>query len=542
MSVNKNLYQKELTILHSNDIHGNFLPRERDGVLYGGAAKLHQYIENVREERKDKTLYVVAGDLFTGSTLDSESKGVFSVQIMNQLKPDVVTLGNHAADHSAGRILFFEKLADFDVINANIYMNGARLFRPYQEIMINGLKILIIGVVTPMILDRKHKDADLQHIDVRPPYEEIKGICEELGDKLQEYDLRIILSHIGHEEDKKLARELDKKWKINLIIGGHSHTEVTEQVIENDILIVQAGKKTKKVGRIDLKIDTKNKKIAEIVDYKLVPLNSQTIEKYGPTKSKVKKLDGKINAKLKNEYKIDPNTVLVTLPKTLLHENRYEESALGNFFADILLEEFNLADEKDRQDDTYCQDDTNRQEDADQKKEKKLDIATVGSGSIREEEMGPDVTFKALIETFNLNKIYFKIRMKGSDIKKAFCHYLAIAPYDKEAEGEYFQLSRGCEFHFVKDSSCEEGGKLTKAMLDGHEIEDDRIYSVGIEDYHYYNFEKRFNLSPDVIIGEVETLTDFMFGVAWKHLEKNRSRYEKTKASDYELKNRTKRD
>lgn len=513
MSVNKNLYRKELTILHSNDIHGNFMPRERDGVLYGGAAKLHQYIENVREEQKDKTLYMVAGDIFTGSALDSESQGIYSVQIMNQLKPDVVTIGNHSVDHKAGRMIFLDKLADFDVINANLYMRGERLFKPYKELEINGLKILVIGIVTTMIMDRKKKDMDLQYMEAKDPLEEIQKVCEELGDQLKEYDLRIILSHIGFEEDKVLAEQLDEKWNINLIIGGHSHTEVTKPYIsqKNRVVIVQAGKKSKQIGRIDLKIDTKNKKIAEIANYSLVPLNSATIGKKQATKWKVKKLDGKINQQLKDTYKIDPNTVLATLPKTLLHENRFKETELGNFFADILQKAF------------------------------ELDIATVGSGSIREEEMGPDVTFKALIETFNLNKKYYMIKMKGSDIKKAFCHYMAIAPYDKEAEGEYFQLSKGCRFHFVKDDSLKEGGELTEASLHGEDIEDSRVYSVGIEDYHYNNFKKRFDLSPDVILGQYEEKTDFMFKVAWDHIVKKKDVYKTLTAKDFEVEGRTKR-
>ena len=39
---------RKLTILHSNDMHGDFLPTEKDGKKSGGLAMLSGYVNKVR--------------------------------------------------------------------------------------------------------------------------------------------------------------------------------------------------------------------------------------------------------------------------------------------------------------------------------------------------------------------------------------------------------------------------------------------------------------------------------------------------------------
>ena len=82
---------KKLTILHSNDMHGDFLAEKTDDKLIGGVSLLSGYIRKVRKEEAN-VLYVVSGDMFRGSVIDSEFKGLSTIEIMNMLGPDVATL------------------------------------------------------------------------------------------------------------------------------------------------------------------------------------------------------------------------------------------------------------------------------------------------------------------------------------------------------------------------------------------------------------------------------------------------------------------
>ena len=88
---------KKLTILHSNDMHGDFLAENIQENLIGGVSMLSGYVNKVRNEEAN-TLYCIAGDMFRGSVIDSEFKGVSTIEIMNTIAPDVVTLGNHETD------------------------------------------------------------------------------------------------------------------------------------------------------------------------------------------------------------------------------------------------------------------------------------------------------------------------------------------------------------------------------------------------------------------------------------------------------------
>ena len=69
----------------------------------------------------------------------------------------------------------------------------------------------------------------------------------------------VLLTHIGFEEDRHLARQLDPAWGVDLIIGGHSHTLPEHAVEENGVVIAQAGTGTDQIGRFDIIVDTDKK-------------------------------------------------------------------------------------------------------------------------------------------------------------------------------------------------------------------------------------------------------------------------------------------
>jgi len=145
---------KRFTILHSNDMHGDFVAEEgaTDGHLIGGLSLLLGYLNKVRRE-EEHVIYAIAGDMVQGSMIDAEYRGISTIEIMNYLAPDVVTLGNHEFDYGLPHLLFLERVANFPVVNANLYIRNynRRLMRPYHVMHVDGFDILFIGVITEMV-------------------------------------------------------------------------------------------------------------------------------------------------------------------------------------------------------------------------------------------------------------------------------------------------------------------------------------------------------------------------------------------------------
>lgn len=272
----KNL--KKLTILHSNDMHGDFLAEQIDENLVGGVSFLSGYVNQVRKQEKN-VIYAIAGDMFRGSVIDSEYKGVSTIGIMNLLGPDVATIGNHEVDYGLSHLLFLEKCANFPIINANFHIraNWRRLFQPFYIAEMDGMKILFIGIITEDVLAQtKAEELIGSFVDIGEAAQEVGNICNAYN--AIDIDFTVLLTHIGFEKDKKLAALLDPAWGVDVIIGGHSHTLLTEPALVNGIYIVQAGTGTDQIGRFDIMVDTDLNAI-DTFTWQLVPINNITCQK-----------------------------------------------------------------------------------------------------------------------------------------------------------------------------------------------------------------------------------------------------------------------
>ena len=171
---------KKLTILHTNDLHGDFLPKMRDGKEVGGLARLSGYVSKIRREKKN-VIYAMAGDMFRGSVIDSEYHGLSTINLMNNLRPDVATIGNHEVDYGFAHLLFLEKCAKFPIVNANLFitLNNSRVFTPYINIDIDGLRIMFIGILTEEVLaSTKCENIIGTFINLEAAAKEVGIICD----------------------------------------------------------------------------------------------------------------------------------------------------------------------------------------------------------------------------------------------------------------------------------------------------------------------------------------------------------------------------
>lgn len=453
---------RHLTLLHSNDLHGDFLAKELDSNLVGGVAMLSGYLNQVRREEPN-TLYMVAGDMFRGSLIDTEFQGISTIDIMNALGPDVVSLGNHEMDYGIAHLLFLEKCCKFPIVNANVYIktNGLRLFRSHKILKVDGMKILVIGILTEEIMGRAQKDTLLgTFVNVKDAAREVSVICNSC--KNTDIDFTILLTHIGFENDLALAKELDPALGIDIIIGGHSHTLPEAPAKVGDILVVQAGVGTDQIGRFDIEVDTERNAI-ESYTWQTIPIDASHCQKNQAMEDLI------LNYKKITDEKY--GAILTVLNEAATHPNRYQETTAGNLFADILCENYNL------------------------------DLALVGSGSLRVPSLGPIVTVGGLLDMYAYDEKMLRITLTGAELKTAMACALekALTP---EGHSEYYQLSSGFRFQYSRSRH-----ELVVAACNGVPISDTQLFTVGIEGYHADNMLAFMNIDPEVVRARAPWIT-----------------------------------
>ena len=250
------LNAQDLTILHVNDTHSHIDPqRSGDYKGRGGVIEQAAYIDSVRcADGKRNVLLVHAGDFSQGTSYFTELGGNIEIDVLNALRFDVVTLGNHEFDNGIEELSRRLKNLEAEVVCANYDFEGTALdglVKPYTIIRRGGKKIGIIGLLTDIM---EVVDADIARMLT---YQEPSQVVNRLSGYLKEEkdcDMVICLSHLGYGEDKDLAASVRN---VDLIVGGHSHTllddkQVVKDLDGEDVIIVQNWKWGLNVGHLSI--------------------------------------------------------------------------------------------------------------------------------------------------------------------------------------------------------------------------------------------------------------------------------------------------
>ena len=446
---------KKLTLLHSNDLHGDFLAEKVDDKLIGGVSRLSGYVNKVREEEKN-VIYSISGDMFRGSLIDSEFKGLSTIEIMNLLAPDVVTIGNHEADYGLAHMLFIEKCASFPIINANMYIKfiGTRFFNSHYIKEIDGMRVMFIGILTEEVLkNTKSEKVVGTLIDIQDAATEVAKICDAYKD--EDVDLTVLLTHIGFEEDKRLAEALDPACGVDLIIGGHSHTLLEEPCVVAGIPIVQAAVGTDQIGRFDLKIDTENNCI-DSYTWQCIPIT----DKLCPRDKALEKLVKEYKDYTDEKY----GKILTRFPRAYTHPKRNMETELGDLLSECMRDQIGA------------------------------DLAIIGSGSIRKTTLGPIVTLRDFIEIFPFSEPAMGLRLSGKQLRHGVKFMLREESFNDSEHNEWFQFSKGfcCEFDRKKH-------EIISLKMNGKEVKDDDVFTVIMQSYFFINIKDCLDLTPEEI-------------------------------------------
>ena len=279
-------------------------------------------------------------------------------------------------------------------------------------------------------------------------------------------DLTVLLTHIGWENDQKLAAQLDPDWGVDLIIGGHSHTLIDKPAEVNGIPIVQAAVGTDQIGRFDLVIDTDTNSI-DSYKWQLIPITADNC----PRDMELEKVVENYKSITDAVYE----QVLTRLDGVYTQFRRNRDSQLGHLFTDIGKEGTGV------------------------------DIVFISSGAIRGQQLGEVVTKGDLRKVFPYDNKVVEFKLTGKQLREALLFMFRDESIDAPDDGgEFYQLSKGVKVVYNRQEH-----RLETLELNGHAIQDDDMIKVAMGDFHYNNIESFLQLNKDDIKknGTVKTLS-----------------------------------
>ena len=233
----------EVIILHVNDMHARI----------DNLPKLAYLADSLRKHHPNVFL-VSAGDNFTGNPVVDmiADKGYPMIDLMNRCGFTVSAMGNHEFDLGQEILNKRFEQAKFPFICCNLDASGSALKQTRPYLILDVEKTIHIALLSMIEINDKGIP------DAHPS--KMKGIkfqngiskAREFSWLKKKYGILIGLTHLGVETDVKLA---DSVPEFDEIIGGHSHTLIQKPMIENGVMIVQAGSNLKYIGKTTLRIE-----------------------------------------------------------------------------------------------------------------------------------------------------------------------------------------------------------------------------------------------------------------------------------------------
>lgn len=247
----------QLSIFYINDMHGNI--DNMSGML-AASDKFDRETANTGID----TLKISAGDNFSGG---DDAKNQLIINLLSRMGINASAVGNHEFDSTISTFYKFLSPEKTKFLAANAKTpEGSEFYNNVQKstvVEVNGNKYGLVGLL-PFDLETVTGADERKLEGIRP--ETVDKSIEIVNDEVrklqnQNVDKIILVSHIGNDKDKEIASKLHG---VDIIVGGHSHTEVkgieqNENLFKNadgdPVLIVQTGENSKNVGVLNVEFD-----------------------------------------------------------------------------------------------------------------------------------------------------------------------------------------------------------------------------------------------------------------------------------------------
>jgi len=445
----------EITIIHFNDVYNVAGVLEGD-TRSGGMGRAMHRIKKERARNPDRTFVVFAGDALSPSVLSDLFEGAQMVDMLNQMKLDAASLGNHEFDFGVDTLYKRLGESEFPWLNINLEDDQGKLLTNTTQYFIKDIpwaprwpsegekaketvRFCSFGVSYDV---RETMFKDVEKIKFREVMSSSKESAAYLRNE-KKCDVIVPLTHQFSKEDCEMSKELGKD--VDLILGGHDHsTEFTSVCGHAPYAKAASDLKTQWIMTLWLN----NEGRVETVDGQLISLTDAD-----PFDDEMHELI--LGWEEKGEGEMGKNMGCLETPLDARSAViRNGETNMGVFFTDAVRKMHNV------------------------------DVALVNGGTMRGDKIydAGNLTQKTLVEMHPFGNSVAKIRATGKELKNHI--NLMLKCWERKC-GDFVQVS-GLKYEF--DSTAPSDQRLVKLMtLDGEEVADDATFTVAITDYMLSN-------------------------------------------------------
>ncbi len=230
---------KQIVILHSNDTHSCIYPLNvnlADTALAGRGGYLRRaaFVEQQRKQYPN-LLLIDSGDFSQGSPYYTLNKGEVEVGLMNIMRYDAATIGNHEFDFGLENMARIFRMANFPILCSNYDFTGTPVegtVKPWTIIKRDGVNIGLFALDPKLIgLVDTAKCQGVKYLDPVAKANEMAALL-----KAKKCDLVICVSHLGWDKvDMNDQIMIAGSRGIDLVLGGHSHTYMKQLEYVKDL-------------------------------------------------------------------------------------------------------------------------------------------------------------------------------------------------------------------------------------------------------------------------------------------------------------------
>ncbi|KAI0403361.1 Metallo-dependent phosphatase-like protein [Xylaria palmicola] len=482
-----------ISFYHINDVHAHLDQFSSSGTdctkpergCYGGYARVKTVLDETRPEHPD-SLVLNVGDEFQGTLFYTFYGGEKIAETLNQIGFDAMTLGNHEWDAGDDKLGDFLKNLTFPIVSANVVSDNEKLnstIKPYHIFEDYGLAI--IGVTTETVPSISSPGKGTTFTDVVAA---VQGAIDEI--KATTNITRIAaITHIGYEEDKRLARETSG---LQLIMGGHSHTllgdaegaEGPYPTLEtnqdgDEVFIVTAYRWGEYLGYIDVTYDAEGK----ILAYHGAPVHlTNTTKQDVDLQAQVDAWRVPFEAFAAEEI----GTSSIVLDQSTCQK---QECTLGDLISDAILD-YRVSSGSD------------------------ASFAIVNAGGIRATIDEGAITRGEVLTSFPFSNAVVEVSFTGAELRAILEGIVSgVNQANGEAVTSFLQVSKGVEIGY--NPANDVGARLVRLEIGGEAADDAKSYTVVTIDFLAGGGDNFFGPVDDVVI--LDTLDEVLVSYIKAH-------------------------